>query len=220
MRSPPPSLRPLVDRLNRAPTRSSKVVASVKSEPKVTPSVVTLSLHSSQSSHSGHLIFAPHDQVISQNNTNSESAPSSTSTAASDHSVLSQALVNFLKPPTASSNTDPTLDFKGCRVEIHFHVHPAVRPVLPSPCPRTDRLKRKRDRSDVDQVADGDEGLERQVKKLKLSSEAEGGLRAREQGKVRRRSSRMNVADGVKARSRSGLRRMSSRGLDAGRIRK
>lgn len=133
---------------------------------------------------------------------------------------MSQALVNFLNAPTTSSHKAPTLDFKGCRVEIHFHVHPAVRPILASSCPRTDRLKRKRDSSDVDQIAEGEDVLERQVKKLKLSHDDEAGFRIRGRAKVRRRSSRMNVAEGVKARSRSGLRRMSSRMLDSGRVRK
>lgn len=104
-------------------------------------------------------------------------------------------------------------------MEIHFHVHPAdVRPVMPTPCPPTERLKRKRDSHDVDQVLE--DILERQVKKLKLSHDSEIGFRIRGQAKARRRSERTTAADGVKVRSKTELRRMSSRGVEAGRLRR
>lgn len=82
-------------------------------------------------------------------------------------------------------------------------------------------MKRKRDSHDVDQVLEeGEDILERQVKKLKLSHDSEIGFRIRGQAKARRRSERMTAADGVKARSKTGLRRMSSRGVEAGRLRR
>jgi hypothetical protein len=136
----------------------------------------------------------------------------------SNDSALSQALVNMLNTPS-TSNAAPALDFRGCRVEIHFHVHPTVRPAFPSCYSRVDRLKRKRESQDVDQVTEGEEVLERQVKKIKLCHDAENGPKIKEQAKAGKRSERMTAADGVKARSRSGLRRMSSRRLDAGRAR-
>lgn len=234
MRSPPPCLRPLVDRLNRTPTRTSRAATVIKTEPIETPIQTsrtataikvepkdTPSVHSSDSADSGPLVLAPIHQSIIRHGNHSGSAPSSASTRASETSIVSQALVNLLNPPEAgNANTAPTLDFRGCRVEIHFHVHPNSHPVLPTPCPRTERLKRKRDSSDVDQVVDGEDVLERQVKKMKLSHESEAGYRIRGQAKVRRRSERVTAAEGVKARSKSGLRRMSSRGVEAGRLRR
>lgn len=95
-----------------------------------------------------------------------------------------------------------------------------MRPAFPPPYSRIERLKRKRDGQDVDQVAEGDDILERQVKKIKLSHDSELGYRFRGQATAKKRSERATAADSVKARSRSGLRRMSNRGMDADRVRK
>jgi hypothetical protein len=137
---------------------------------------------------------------------------------ASEGSALSQALVNMLNTPS-TSNTAPALDFRGCRVEIHFHVHPSVRPSFPPRYSHVERLKRKRESHDIDQVTEGEEFLERQVKKIKLDHDLENGFRVKGQAKAGKRSERMTVADGVKARSRIGLRKISSRGTEAGRVR-
>jgi hypothetical protein len=134
----------------------------------------------------------------------------------SNDSALYQALVNMLNTPS-TSNTAPALDFRGCRVEIHFHVHPSVRPAFPRRYSQAERLKRKRESHDVDQVTEGEEVLERQVKKIKLDHDPENGFKVKGQANAGKRSERMTVADGVKARSRIGLRRMSSRGTEAGR---
>ena len=98
-------------------------------------------------------------------------------------------------------------------------MHPPVRPAFPRPDTRAERLKRKRESHDIDQVADGEDFVERQVKKLKLSHDPGAGLKIRGQAKAGKRLERMTAADGVKARSSTGLRRMSSRGVDAGRVR-
>lgn len=212
MPSPPPALRALVERLNRTPSRAHRATPYIKTEPAETPSY-----HNSDSEH---LAFAPQPRPASQHNNNSDgSLPSSTSTVPSDNSALSQALVNMLNTPPAS-NTTFALDFRGCRVEIHFHVHPTVRPAFPPSRSPTERLKRKRDSHDVDQVLEGAEVLERQVKKIKLSHGGEIGYRIKGHANTKKRPERVTAADGVKARSRAGARRMSSRGLDADRARR
>lgn len=210
MPSPPDCIRPLVERLNRTPSRARKAAPCIKTEPVETPST--------HSSDADHLTVAYHHPPTSQSNHDEGSIPSSTSTKASNDSALSQALVNMLNTPSTNNKT-PALDFRGCRVEIIFHVHPCVRPAFPPRYSRTERLKRKRESHDIDQVEDGgeEEALERQVKKIKLSHDSEDGLKIRGQAKLARKSQRTTVADGVKARSRAGLRRVSSRRLDAGR---
>lgn len=105
-------------------------------------------------------------------------------------------------------------------MEIHFHVHPTVRPAFPPPYSRIEKLKRKRDGQDVDQLSEGAEILQRKVKKIKLSSDSELGYRVRGQATARKRSERATAAGSVKARSRTGLRRMSHRGMDADRVRR
>ena len=210
MPSPPPSLRPLIERLNRTPSRAHRMAPHTKTEPVEMPSI-----------HSGdveHLPSTSHHRSTSQSINVKESTPSSTSTLVSNDSALSQALVSMLNTPSTNSAA-PSLDFRGCRVEIHFHVHPPVRPAFPRPDTRAERLKRKRESHDIDQVADGEDVVERQVKKLKLSHDPGAGLKIRGQAKAGKRLERMTAADGVKARSSTGLRRMSSRGVDAGRVR-
>jgi len=215
MPSPPHSLRPLLEKLNRTPSRARRMAPFIKTEPVETPST-----HSSDAEH---LTVTSHCRPTSQSNNDEGSIPSSTSTTVSNDSALSQALVSMLNTPS-TNNTTPALDFRGCRVEIHFHVHPSVRPAFPPLHSRTERLKRKRESHDNGQVADGgEEVLERQVKKIKLSDDPEDGLNIGDRPKIRgqaqrvRRSQRTTVADGVKARSKVGLRRLSSRRLDAGR---
>ena len=210
MPSPPPSLRPLLERLNRTPSRARRTAPYIKSEPVETPVI-----HNDDAER---LIMASHRPLTSQSDNDESSISSSTSTMASEGSALSQALVNMLNtPPT--SNTAPALDFRGCRVEIHFHVHPIMRPTFPPHFSQAERLKRKRESHDVDQVTEGEEVLERQVKKIKLSHDPGFGLKIEGQAKNKKRPERMTAADGVKARSRIGLRRMSSRGVEAGRAR-
>ena len=206
--SPPLSLRPLLQRLNRTPSRTRRTAPYVKTEPVETPRI-----HNSDAEH---LIVASQRPPASQSTNDEGSIPSSTSTMASHDSALSQALVNMINTPS-NNNTAPALDFRGCRVEIHFHMHPTVRPAFPHRYSQADRLKRKRESNDVDQVTEEEEVLERQVKKIKLSHDPEDGLKIRGQAKIVRKSQRTTVADGVKARSRAGLRRVSSRRIDAGR---
>lgn len=210
MSSPPLSLRPLLERLNRTPSQARRTAPHVKTEPVETPSIHNIDAE--------HIIVVSHRPPTSQSNNEEGSIPSSASTMASDDSASSQALVNMLNTPS-SNNAAPALDFRGCRVEIHFHVHPPVRPAFPPCYSQAGRLKRKRESHDIDQVTKGEEVLERQVKKIKLSHDLEHGLKVKRQAKAGRRSNRATAADGVKARSRSGLRRMSSRGVDAGRAR-
>ena len=90
-------------------------------------------------------------------------------------------------------------------------MHPSVRPTFPPRYSQAERLKRKRESHDVDQVVEEEEALERQVKKIKLSHAPESGLMTKVQAKAGKRPEKMSAADSVKARSRSGLRRMSSR---------
>lgn len=207
MPSPPPALRLLLERLNRTPSRARRSAPYIKTESVETPSI--------QMSDAEHLTLASHSPSTSQSNNDQGSIPSSTPTIASDDSALSQALVNMLNTPS-TNNAAPALDFRGCRVEIHFHVHPSVRPAFPPRYSQVERLKRKRESHDVDQVTEGEDVLERQVKKIKLS-DPENGFKIKGQAKAGKRSLRMTAADGVKARSRVGLRRMSSRGVEAGR---
>lgn len=96
-------------------------------------------------------------------------------------------------------------------------MHPSVRPAFPPRDSQVERLKRKRESHDVDQVTEGEEVLERQVKKIKLNNDSENELKIKGQANAGKRPERMTAADGVKARSRIGLRRMSSRGVEAGR---
>ena len=180
----------------------------MKTEPVETPS-----LHNNDAKR---LTVASHRPLTSQSNNDEGSVPSSTSTIASDDSALSQALVNTLTTPSAN-NVAPALDFRGCRVEIYFYVHPSVRPAFPPRYSRAERLKRKRESHDVDQGTEGDDVLERQVKKIKLSHDSDG--KTRRQAKTGKRSERVTAADGVKTGSRIGLRRMSSRGIEASRAR-
>jgi hypothetical protein len=198
MSSPPPSLRPLLERLNRTPSRARRTAPYIKTEPVETPSI--------QSSDAEHIAMVSHRALTSQSDNDEGSAPSSTS----------QALINMLNTPS-TSNAAPSLDFRGCRVEIHFHVHPSIRPAFPPRYSRLERLKRKRESHDIDQVTEGEEVLERQVKKIKLGNDSEVGLKIKGQAMAGKRSERMTAADGVKTRSRIGSRRMSSRGVEAGR---
>ena len=209
MPSPPLSLRPLLERLNRTPSRARRTAPCVKTESVETPSI---------QGDAEHLTEASLLPLTSQSNNDEGSIPSSASTMASDDSALSQALVNMLNTPS-TSNAAPALDFRGCCVEIHFHVHPSVRPAFPPRYSQADRLKRKRESHDVDQVMEEEDVLERQVKKIKLSHGSDIGIKIKGQAKAGLRSERMTAADGVKARSRIGLRRKSSRGVDAGRAR-
>jgi hypothetical protein len=80
-------------------------------------------------------------------------------------------------------------------------------------------LKRKRDGRDVDEVAEGTETLERQVKKLKVSNDYEVGhrIRGNANANARKRPERMTAADGMNARARRSLRRMLFRERDANR---
>lgn len=209
MPSPPPSLRSLLKRLNRTPSRARRTAPYIKPEATETPSI--------QNSDAEHLTMASHQPLTSQGDIDEGPITSSTSTMVSDDSALSQALVSMLNtPPT--NHVAPALDFRGCRVEIHFHVHPSVRPAFPPRYSQAERLKRKRESHDVDQVMEGEDVLERQVKKIKLS-DPDIELKIKGQAKAGRRSERMTAAEGVKARSRIGLRRMSSRGVEAGRAR-
>lgn len=210
MPSPPPSLRPLLERLNRTPSRARRTTPYIKTEPVETPSVHNNDVQ--------RLTVASQQPLSSQSSKDEGSILSPTATMHSDDSALSQALVNMLNtPPT--NNEAPSLDFRGCRVEIHFHVHPSVRPVIPPRYSQAERPKRKRESHDVDQVVEGEEALERQVKRIKLSHDPERGLKTKVHAKAGKRPERMTAADGVKARSRIGLRRMSSRGVEAGRAR-
>jgi hypothetical protein len=104
-------------------------------------------------------------------------------------------------------------------VEIDFHVHASVRPAFPPRYSRSDMLKRKRDGRDVDEVAEGTETLERQVKKLKVSNDYEVGhrIRGNANANARKRPERMTAADGMNARARRSLRRMLFRERDANR---
>lgn len=210
MPSPPPSLRPLLERLNRTPSRARRTTPYIKTEPVETPRT-----HSNDTEQ---LTVASHRLLRSQSNDGEGAVPSSTSTTASDGAALSQALINMLNTPS-TNNAAPALDFRGCRVEVHFHVHPSVRPTFPPRYSQAERLKRKRESHDVDQVVDGEEALERQVKKIKLSHDPENGVKTKVQAKAGKRLERMTAADGVKARSRIGLRKMSSREVEAGRAR-
>ncbi|GAB7331819.1 hypothetical protein MBLNU13_g03772t2 [Cladosporium sp. NU13] len=210
MPSPPPSLRPLLERLNRTPSRARRTAPYIKPEPVETPSV-----HNNDNER---LTVAARHPLTSQSNNDEASTPSSTSKTASDDSALSRAIVNMLNTPSAN-NASPALDFRGCRVEIHFHVHPTVRPAFPPRYFQAERLKRKRESHDVDEMIEGAEVLERQVKKIKLSQNPEIGCKVKGQTKTGKRPERTTSADGVKARSRIGLRRMSSRGVEAGRAR-
>lgn len=210
MPSPPPSLRPLLERLNRAPSRARRTAPYVKSEPVETPTI-----HNDDAER---LIVASRRPLTAQSDNDESSISSSTSTMASEGSELFHALVNMLNTPS-TSNTAPALDFSGCRVEIHFHVHPIMRPTFPPHFSQAQRLKRKRESHDVDQVTEGEEVLERQVKKIKLSHDPGFRLKIEGQAKNGKRPERMTAADGVKAKSRIGLRRMSSRGVEAGRAR-
>lgn len=210
MPSPPPSLRPLLERLNRTPSRACRTMPYIKTEPVETPRT-----HSNDTEQ---LAVASHRLLTSQSNDGEGSVPSLTSTTALDGSALSLALTNMLNTPS-TSNAAPALDFRGCHVEIHFHVHPSVRPRFPFRYSQAERPKRKRESHDVDQVVgEEEEALERQVKKIKLSHDPESGLTTKVQAKSGR-PERMSAADSVKARSRSGLTRMSSRGAEAGRAR-
>ena len=209
MPSPPPSLRPLLERLNRTPSRARRSAPYIKTEPVETPSI--------QMSDAAHLTLASRPPSTSQSDNDQGSVSSSTPTMASNDSALSQALVNMLNTPS-TNNAAPALDFRGCHVEIHFHVHPSVRPAFPPRYSQIERQKRKRESHDVDQMTEGEDVLERQVKKIKLS-DSDVGLKIKGQAKAGKRSERMSAADGVKARSRIGLRRMSSRGVEAGRAR-
>lgn len=210
MPSPPPSLRRLLERLNRTPSRARRTTPYIKTEPVETPRTHNNDMEQPT--------VASHRPLTSQSNDGGDSVPSSTTTMASDDSALSQALINMLNaPPT--NDAAPAFELRGCRVEIHFHVHPSVRPTFPSRYSQAERLKRKRESHDVDQVAEGEEALERQVKKIKLSHDPESGLKTKVQAKAGKRPERMTAADGVKARSRIGLRRMSSRRAEAGRAR-
>jgi hypothetical protein len=210
MPSPPLSLRPLLERLNRTPSRARRTTPYFKTEPVEIPSI-----HNTDAEH---LTVASYLAPTSQDNNDEGSVPSSASTMASHDSALSQALVNMLNTPS-TNNVAPALDFRGCRVEIHFHVHPSVRPAFPPRYSHADRLKRKRESHDIDQVMEGEEVLEREVKKVKLNHDLESAFKVKVQAKAGKRSERMTAAEGVKARSRIGLRRMSSRGVDAGRAR-
>lgn len=210
MPSPPPSLRPLLERLNRTPSRARRTTPYIKTQPVETPVI-----HNNDAEH---FSAASHQPLTSQKNNGEDSVLSSTSLIVSDDSALSQALVNMLNTPS-SNNAAPALDFRGCRVEIQFHVQPTVRPAFPTRYFQAERLKRKRESHDVDQVTEGAEVLERQVKKIKLSQDPESGVKVKGQIKTGKRPERMTTADGVKARSRIGLRRMSSRGVEAGRAR-
>jgi hypothetical protein len=105
-------------------------------------------------------------------------------------------------------------------VEIHFHVHPSVRPILSPRFSRTEKLKRKRESHDIDQVAEGEQMVERQVKKMELSHHSDNGPKIKGQARVGKRPERTTAADGVKARSRTGVRRLSSRSVDADRARR
>ena len=210
MPSPPPSLRPLLERLNRTPSQARRTAPYTKADPLETPSI-----HNDDAER---LTVASHRPLTSQSDNDESSIPSSTSKMASEGPALSQALANMLSTPS-TSNAAAALDFRGCRVEIHFHVHPIMRPTFPPHFSQAERLKRKRESHDVDQVTEGEEVLERQVKKIKLSHDPGFGLKIEGQAKNKKRPERMAAADGVKARSRIGLRRMSSRGVEAGRAR-
>jgi hypothetical protein len=187
MPSPPAALRPLVNRLNRTPTHRER---AIKAEPMSPPSRPDNTF--------GQLAPACHQQPAMQNTATSNS--SWTSTEASDNSALSQALVDLLNTPPAT-NTTPVLDFQGCRVEIHFHIHFTVRPAFPPRYSRSDTLKRKRDGRDVDEMAEGTEILERQVKRIKLSHDSQAGYKIRGNANARKRPERMTAADGVQVRS-------------------
>jgi hypothetical protein len=203
MPSPPAALRPLVNRLNRIPTRRER---AIKAKPMSSPS--------RPDSVFGQLAPASRQQSALQNTVTSGSNSSWISTDASDNSALSQALVNLLNTPPAT-NTTPLLHFQGCRVELHFHIHLTVRPASPPRYSRSDTLKRKRDARNVD--AKGPEILERQVKRVKLSHDSQAGYKIGGHANARKRPERMTAADGVKARSRAGQRRMSSRARDGDR---
>jgi hypothetical protein len=65
---------------------------------------------------------------------------------------------------------------------IQLNVRPLARPASPPQYSRSKRRERKRDGRNIDKVTEGTETLaqlERQVKKLKLSYDVEGGYRTR-----------------------------------------
>jgi hypothetical protein len=81
-------------------------------------------------------------------NTSNPSNPSNNN----NQPPLSQALASFFQSqittPTSPNNANtnpPFLDFENSRIEIHFHVHPILRPAFPTPVSVSQKVgKRKR----------------------------------------------------------------------------
>lgn len=214
MPSPPTPLRPLVNRLNRTPTRVSRS--------KAAPQIKTESLCTPELEHRTSQVLAtvPPFQPGPTNNSNHVAVPTPSATISSDPngSALTQALANFLNTPPLNRAVSVN-DLQGCKVEIHFHVHPTVRPTFPPLRPNREGTKRKRADEAEQGGQDGADGdlYERKAKKMKLSHGHEPGFHARGQRQMGGRAERADVAAGVKTRSRQDTRRRSSRWLEAGR---
>lgn len=216
MPSPPTPLRPLVNRLNRTPTRvsRSKAAPQIKTEPLCTPE---LEHRTSQI-----LATVPPFQPGPNNNisSNGVAVPTPSATISSDpnDSALTQALADFLNTPPLKRAVSVN-DLQGCKVEIHFHVHPTVRPTFPLLRPNREGTKRKRGDEGEQGGQGGDDRdlYERKAKKMKLSHGHEPGFHARGQRHMGGRGERTDVAAGVKTRSRQDSRRKSTRWLEAGR---
>jgi hypothetical protein len=165
MPSPPSPLRALVHRLNSTPTRRHKVATpmAIKTEPQTetkTKSTFNFSSSSNQASSLSTQRSLPTRNTINTT-PNSSISSNSSNNSNSNQPALSQALVNLLQSqlatPTSSNNDEnqtPILDFENSRIEIHFHVHPILRPAFLTPVSLSQKLKRKRG-SDSGERGDG-----------------------------------------------------------------
>ena len=176
MPSPPSPLRALVNRLNSTPARRQKAATAteIKTEPETKTKPRTTSNFSSNSNQVPRLSTKRSLLTSNVNNTTPNSSTSSTSLTSSNNNqpTLSQALANVFQsqlgtPTTSSSNKDrthpPFLDFENSRIEIHFHIHPVLRPAFPTPVSVSQKLKRKRGNDSGGETGDGIAGSQQET---------------------------------------------------------
>lgn len=201
--SPPPSLRNIVDRLNKTPTRirSTRSTANLRS-------CSTSSLFDNHSN-----TGAPTNESQQHSSSSSDTTTTSTIPATPDNHPLSQAIIRALDT-TPLNTTLPSHCISQCKVQVQVHIHIHPRPIAPT-FPQREQLKRKRDSSEDEVMLDTCEISDRQAKKTKLSHDS--GMAGGGQGHGRRERGRGK--NGENRREVCGMRRSLRSGREM-RVRK
>lgn len=198
--SPPACLKAVIDRLNKTSSRTRPTGQNTNPRPLATFQDLQASRHNPQ-----HHASSEHRSAI----------PALTATPNSPS--LPQHAVKLIENHTQLSTILSPLDLSNSKVEIHIHVHPSILPSFRPLHFYSERLKRKRDDEEDEIMGDSPESLERRVKKIKLSHDAEVGNAGKRRGRGRGRGKNGEGPRTRSARMRPErlLRSMDSRGRGA-----